>query len=157
LVKITWHPWSHSCFMEIRDECARPGTMWASVALSGKSGKSKFPICVYLMVSPSGSVMVREFVADRLLLSRTWGNKKCAVAPESAIAVLPSRSKLTESVEKLSSLPSRELSSSELESDAVDAVASSDLGVRLLVMTVLSSSSSSGGMVSKGLIRVGVG
>jgi hypothetical protein len=131
--------------------------MWASVALSGKPGKSKLLMCVDLMVSPSGRVIVNGVVADRLLLSRTWGNKKCAVAPESAIAVLPSRSRLTESVGELLSLSSRELSSSELESDAVDAVASSDLGVRLLVMTVLSSSSSSGGMVSKGLITVGVG
>jgi hypothetical protein len=95
------------------------------------------------MVSPSGNVMVRGFSAERLLLIRTWGSKKCAVAPESAMAVSPVRVRLMESWGSSIELLATDVSSSALDSDAVDAVASSDLAAQLLVTTVLSLSSSS--------------
>jgi hypothetical protein len=65
----------------------------------------------------------------------TFGNKKCAVAPESAMASLGARKMLT-------ALAWSSIEDSSLVDGVVDAVASSDLGrLQLLVIIVTSSSS----------------
>ena len=74
------------------------------------------------MTSPSGKVMLSGWVALRLLRMLTWGSRKCAVAPESAIAVSAPRARW------ILSLVSVSLSSSESKSEraAVATVASSE-------------------------------
>ena len=95
-------------------------------------------MCVEWMTSPSGNVMLRGLTALRLFAIGTFGRRKCAVAPESAMASVAPRVMLIHSwVVSVSFMDSM------LDNDAVDAVASSELGERLLVMIVLSSSSSS--------------
>jgi hypothetical protein len=89
-------------------------------------------MCVDWMVSPSGNVMVRGLSALRLLLIRTWGSKNCAVAPESAMVVSPVRVKLMESWGSLLEVLATDVSLLDLDRDAVDAVASSDLAAQLL-------------------------
>eukprot|EP00956_Cyclotella_meneghiniana_P034213 scaffold102491_cov20-Cyclotella_meneghiniana.AAC.1 len=83
---MTWHPLSHSCLIEMSDECARPGTMCAWVASSPRPGKLRLPMCVEWITSPSGKVIFSGLSALRLLAIGTFGRRKCAVAPESAIA-----------------------------------------------------------------------
>ena len=70
----------------MRDECAKPGTICAWVAASPRPGKLRLPMCVDCIVSPSGSVMLSGCSALRLFSIGTLGSRKCAVAPESAIA-----------------------------------------------------------------------
>ena len=131
---MTWQPFSQSCFTDIRDECARPGTMCAWEAASPRPGRLRLPTWVDLMTSPSGRVMCRGFSAMRLLAMGTLGRRKWAVAPESMIASLLSRRRLM--------LWAQLLMLSRDDSEDVDAVALSELWLQLLVTTVLSSSSS---------------
>jgi hypothetical protein len=74
--------------MDRREECVRPGMTWARVAESPRPGRLRLPTWVDWMTSPSGSVMLSGCSALRLLLMGTFGRRKCAVAPESAIASL---------------------------------------------------------------------
>jgi hypothetical protein len=60
--------------------------MWASVASFGRPGRGRLPMWVDEIVSPSGSVILRGWVATRLLRIGTFGRRKCTVAPESAMA-----------------------------------------------------------------------
>ena len=142
LVKTTWHPLSHSCLMDMRDEWARPGTICASVAASPSPGKFKLPVWVDYITSLSGKVMFNGTSAGLLLHIGTLGSKKWAVAPESAIASVVPRVMLAQFV----GVGMEVLSQSEI--GLVDAVASSDWCLaeeQLLVTTVLSSSSPSSG------------
>lgn len=129
---------SHNCLIDNREEWARPGTMWPTVASKGRPGSERFPMWVECITSPSGKVIFNGFVAGRLLTSSTFGNRKWAVAPESAMARLGPSSRLI-----WGSVGSLKLESSSLR-DAVVAVASSDLAVQLLAMIVISSSSTKG-------------
>lgn len=72
--------------MERSEECARPGTTCARVAASPRPGMLRLPSWVDWITSPSGSVILSGCVALRLLRMVTLGRRKCAVAPESAIA-----------------------------------------------------------------------
>ena len=45
-VKTTWHPLSHSCLIDRREEWARPGMMCAKVAVLPRLGRSRLPTCV---------------------------------------------------------------------------------------------------------------
>jgi hypothetical protein len=96
-------------------------------------------------------VIFNGLVALRLLWIVALGKRKWAVAPESAMASSLPRQILMHSAGAVESS-----SVSKLDREAVDAVASSDRDLQLLVMTVLSSSSSMGhGKVL--LLRLGVG
>ena len=110
----------------MRDEWAYPGTMWASVAASPSPGRSRFPTWVDWTTSPSGSVILSGLMAFCLLCIGTCGRRKWAVAPESAIAWFDVRSRLMHSMGLLDSS-----SLSWLDSEAVDAVAASDLFLQL--------------------------
>ena len=83
---ITLHPASQNFLVEMSDACASPGTMWASVILSGNHGMSRLHVWVDLIVLPLGSVMVIGFAAIFLLVTGAFSTRKCPVAPESEMA-----------------------------------------------------------------------
>ena len=58
LVKRTWQPLLHSCLMERREECARPGMTWASVAAFPRPGRLRLPTWVDWITSPSGRLII---------------------------------------------------------------------------------------------------
>ena len=81
--KTTLHPASQNLRVDIREECDNPGTMWASVTVSGSHGMSRLHVCVDFIVLPFGSVMVIGLVAFCILVAGAPSIRKCAVAPES--------------------------------------------------------------------------
>lgn len=144
---MTLQPLSQSCLTEMREECANPGTIWAWVASSPSPGRLRLPTWVDLMTSPSGNVMWRGLLAFRLLTMGTFGRRKWAVAPESMMASVLLRRMFMLSAQLLTLLS--------VDRDDVDAVASSELWLQLLVMTVLSSSSSNCNAIL--FLTVGIG
>ena len=48
------HPTFHKTLVEMRDKCARPGTICASFAFSGVPSMSESHMCVDLILDPYG-------------------------------------------------------------------------------------------------------
>eukprot|EP00956_Cyclotella_meneghiniana_P036079 scaffold121150_cov36-Cyclotella_meneghiniana.AAC.1 len=69
-----------------KDECDRPGTMWASVIFCGSHGISRLHVWVDLMNDPSGSLILSGSLVGRLFFTAAPFTMKCAVAPESRMA-----------------------------------------------------------------------
>ena len=88
---MTLHPTLQTFLVEINNKCANPGTMCASVTWSGSHGISKLQVCVDLMYSPSGSLMVVVLVITHLLVTGAPLTRNWLVAPESEIVHLAAR------------------------------------------------------------------
>ena len=84
---MTLHPASHNILMDIRDACAKPGTMWASFALFGSHGISSVQVCVDVSQSPSGRFIFRGCCATFMFVTGVPGRTKWPVAPASATAM----------------------------------------------------------------------
>ena len=84
--KETLHPASQNLRVDIKDECASPGTTWHSVIVVGNQGMSKLPVWVDLIIFPSGSLIAIGNCAIFLLTIGAPSTIKCPVAPESEIA-----------------------------------------------------------------------
>ena len=80
---MTLHPASQNFFVEIREECCSPGTMWASVISSGSHGIPKLHVCVEYMMLPSGSFIAIGNSAAFMLTTAEPSTRKCDDAPES--------------------------------------------------------------------------
>ena len=83
---VTLHPKSQNFLVDMREECAKPGTMCASVISSGSHGISRLPVCVDWMCFPFGSVIVIGFSAIFFFTIGAPSTKKWPVAPESEMA-----------------------------------------------------------------------
>ena len=88
LSNIALDPCLQSCFMDISDAWASPGTICATFIACGIHGKSKLHVCVEYIFSPSGELICIGLVAFCLFFTFVLGRKRCPVAPDSAIAVL---------------------------------------------------------------------
>ena len=82
----TLHPAAQNFRVEMRDECAKPGMMCASMPLCGNHGMSRLHVWVDQMVLPLGRVMVIGLIAGCLLMTGAPLTTKWPVAPESEIA-----------------------------------------------------------------------
>jgi hypothetical protein len=84
-VKMAWHPWAQSWAMESNELAARFGKTWAWRAERGRPGMRILPVCVLVMMVPSGRetwMMVLFVVA--VALSRSLDTfKKWPEAPVS--------------------------------------------------------------------------
>ena len=76
-----------SMLIDMRDVCANPGTMCASVASVGSSGRFMLQVWVDLSCAPFGRFMVIGLIARFLLVTLAPGRRKWPVAPASAMAV----------------------------------------------------------------------
>ncbi len=74
-----------NCLMDMRDECARSGTIWASHAVTGSCGMSRRQIWVESIMQTSGRVMCSGFAVGCLLIIGASGRRKCCVVPEPKI------------------------------------------------------------------------
>jgi hypothetical protein len=74
--------------METRDVWAKPGTICASRAFAGSQTFSRH-VCVDMIFSPSGRLMMRGVVAGLMSVTGVPGSRKCPMAPTSAIAWSP--------------------------------------------------------------------
>ena len=83
---MTLHPASQNFFVEIREECCRPGTMCASVISFGSQGISKLHVCVEYMMLPSGNFIATGNSAGFTLTNADPSTRKCDDAPESESA-----------------------------------------------------------------------
>ena len=79
---MTLHPASQNFLVEMRDACARPGTICASVICSGSHGISRLHVWVDLMILPLGSVMAIGLVAGLMFTDGAPAIRKWPVAPE---------------------------------------------------------------------------
>ena len=86
LSKLTLHPALQNFLMEINDVWDRPGTICASVILSGNHGIFRLQACIDLICLPLGSRMQIGVVASCLLTIGAPATMKWPVAPESAMA-----------------------------------------------------------------------
>ena len=73
--------------MDIRDACAKPGTMWASFALFGSHGMSSVQVCVDVRQSPYGRFILSGCCAIFMFVTGVYGKTKWPVAPASATAI----------------------------------------------------------------------
>ena len=73
--------------MDIRDACAKPGTMCTSFVSFGSHGMSGLQVCVDVRQSPSGRFILRGFRASLTFVTGVPGRTKCPVAPASATAM----------------------------------------------------------------------
>ena len=74
--------------MEMSDECAKPGTICASVISAGSQGMSRFHSWVDLIVCPLGHVMRTGFCVGRTFVTSASSTTKWPVVPESPMARL---------------------------------------------------------------------
>ena len=84
----TFHPASDKTLIDIRDACARPGTVCAIFDVSGMPSMSRLHLCVDLSFDLSGILIVIGFLAHCTLFTGVPGRKKCPVAPASTVASL---------------------------------------------------------------------
>jgi hypothetical protein len=82
----TLHPALQNFLVDINDECANPGTMWASVISWGNHGMLRLHVCVDVITLPFGILMLIGLVARRLLVTGAFSTRKWPVAPESDMA-----------------------------------------------------------------------
>ena len=85
-VKITVHPALHNFTTDIKACEFNPGTIWASLALSGSVGMSNSHISLVCICSPFGSVTLIGFVVGLRLIAGEFTIRKWLVAPESKMA-----------------------------------------------------------------------
>ena len=86
LSNITLYPALQNFLVEMRDACARPGTICASVMWLGSHGILSLQVWVNLMDFPFGSVMVIGLAAGRIFTAGAPATKKPPIAPESESA-----------------------------------------------------------------------
>ena len=79
----TLHPASQNFFVNMRDECANPGTMCALVISCGNNGMSRLHMCVDNMILPYGSLIAIGYLATLILTAGNPFMIKCEDAPES--------------------------------------------------------------------------
>ena len=82
----TLHPALHSFTTDTKEWEAKPGTMWASLALGGSIGSAMFAVWLERMVDPFGSLIWRGSVAIFLSVTGAAESRKWLEAPESKIA-----------------------------------------------------------------------
>ncbi len=68
-VKVTMHPALHMVTTERREWDARPGMMWAALALTGSTGRLRVQVCVDCTLSPLGRRAMRGTVAGMMLVA----------------------------------------------------------------------------------------
>ncbi len=85
-VKVTVHPALHMVTTERREWDARPGMMWAALALTKSAGRSRVQVCVDCTLSPLGRRAMRGTVAGMMLVVGALVVRKWLVAPESRMA-----------------------------------------------------------------------
>ncbi len=85
-VKVTVHPALHMVTMERREWDARPGIMWAALALTGSMGRSRVQVCVECTLSPLGRWAMRGTVAGMMLVAGALVVRKWLIAPELRMA-----------------------------------------------------------------------
>ena len=69
------HPASQNFRVATRDECANPGTIWASVMSFGSHGMSRLQVCVDLMTVPSGNrILSGLFVGRSFFMAAPFTN-----------------------------------------------------------------------------------
>ena len=84
---VTFHRASHNVLMDIRDACAKPGTMWASFASFGSHVLSSLHVYVDVSQSPSGRFIFRGCRATFMFVTGVPGRTEWPVAPASATAM----------------------------------------------------------------------
>ena len=84
---MTLHPASHNILMDIRDACAKPGTMWDSFASFGSHGMSSVQVCVDVRQSPSGRFIFSGCRDTFTFVTGVPGRTKWPVAPASVTAM----------------------------------------------------------------------
>ena len=85
---ITLHPASQNFLVEMRDACARLGTICTSVTCSGIHGMSRLQVWVDLMMSLFGSVTAIGLAPSVIFIARAPAIKKWLVTPKLEIAHL---------------------------------------------------------------------
>ena len=75
------HPVSHSTLINTNKVCASPGTICASLAFLGSHRRSSLRAWIDFICSPSGKLIVKGLVADRISVTGAPGKIKCPVAP----------------------------------------------------------------------------
>ncbi len=69
-----------------RRECdARPGMMWAFLAVAGSLGRSRVQVCIDCTLSPFGRRATKGMVAAQMFVASALVVRKWLVAPESRI------------------------------------------------------------------------
>jgi hypothetical protein len=86
LVKVMVQPALHIVTTDRRECNARPGMMWAFLAATGSSGRSRVQVCVDYTLSSFGRQVTRGTVAAQMFVAGALVVRKWLVAPESRIA-----------------------------------------------------------------------
>ncbi len=73
------YPSSQSFCAAMREECARPGTIWASVTVDGGHGILRLHVCVDVRMMPSGRVTCSGVIAGLMLTAGVSAVRKFAV------------------------------------------------------------------------------
>jgi hypothetical protein len=86
LVKVTVQPALHIVTTDRRECNARPGMMWAFLAVAGSSGRSRVQVYLECTLSPFGRRVTRGMVAAQMFVAGALVVRKWLIAPESRIA-----------------------------------------------------------------------
>jgi hypothetical protein len=85
-VNITVHPALHMVTTERSEWDARPGMIWAALALTGSAGRLRVQVCVDCTLSPLGRRAMRGTVAGMMLAVGALVVRKLLIAPELRMA-----------------------------------------------------------------------
>ena len=78
----------HKTLVDIRDMCARPGTMCARFFVSGINSRYRLHVFIDLSLDPSGILTVMDLISDCKFFTGIPGRTKFTVATASDIASL---------------------------------------------------------------------
>ena len=83
LSSMTLHPALQNSCVNIRDECASHGTIWALFMISGCHGMPRSHVCVDMITFSFNRIILIGYVAGRIFAAADLLTRKCAVAPDS--------------------------------------------------------------------------
>ncbi len=85
-VKVTVHPALHMVTTDRREWDARPGMMWAALALTGSAGRSRVQVCIDCILLLLGRWAMRGTATGMILVAGALVVRKWLIAPESRMA-----------------------------------------------------------------------